>query len=73
MEIAGAGGKQKISATGVILPRCHLCGEVPEKGLRGGIKIKKIFICERCETQIVSLQVGCSEYNYLLQELKKIW
>ena len=27
--------------TGVLLPRCHICGEVPEKGIRGGIRIRK--------------------------------
>jgi hypothetical protein len=58
---------------GVLLPRCSLCGEVPEKGIRGGIKIRKSFICEKCESHIVALQTGCSEYQVVLEKLKKIW
>jgi predicted SprT family Zn-dependent metalloprotease len=57
----------------IILPRCHLCGEVPEKGIRGVIKIGKVFICEKCEKQIVSIPVGSTKYSHLLKGLKKIW
>ncbi|MDD2372888.1 MAG: sigma factor G inhibitor Gin [Syntrophomonadaceae bacterium] len=70
METAEAGGK---SITGVLLPRCHLCGEVPENGIRGGIRIRKTFICEKCESHIVSLQAGGSKYQMVLEQLKKIW
>lgn len=59
--------------TGVLLPRCHICKEVPKKGIRGGIRIRKSFICEKCESHIVALQTGCSEYHIVLEKLKKIW
>jgi len=66
-------GSNNTPSAGIVLPRCHFCGQVPERGIRGGIRIRKVFICERCESQIVSLQAGCSEYRYLLEEIKKIW
>lgn len=69
MEPSGKGA----GTTGVLLPRCHLCGNVPEKGIRGGVKIKRVFICEQCEQQIVTLQIGTDNYQYLIEELKKIW
>lgn|GEM_PF-1507344 len=58
---------------GILLPRCYLCGNVPKGGIRGGVKIKKAFICEQCEQQIVSLQAGTSNYQNLIEEIKKIW
>ncbi|MGS0763090.1 sigma factor G inhibitor Gin [Syntrophomonas curvata] len=73
MEMPEACGNNNTRTAGILLPRCHFCGQVPEKGIRGGIRIRKAFICERCEAHIVSLQAGCSEYRYLLEELKKIW
>jgi hypothetical protein len=71
METETHGNEKPI--TGVLLPRCHICGQVPEKGIRGGIRIRKTFICDKCELYIVSLQTGCSEYQAVLEELKKIW
>ncbi|HEX3011770.1 MAG TPA: sigma factor G inhibitor Gin [Syntrophomonadaceae bacterium] len=57
---------------GVLLPRCHFCGEVPPGGIRGGIKVKKAFICIKCEEEIVSLQVGAPGYSELLEKLKRV-
>lgn len=71
METETSDNKQTI--TGVLLPRCHICREVPEKGIRGGIRVKKSFICEKCEAHIVALQAGSSEYQVVLEKLKKIW
>ena len=73
MEIMETCGNSQARTAGMVLPRCHFCGQVPEKGIRGGIKIRKVFICDRCESHIVSLQTGCSEYRYMLEKLKKIW
>jgi hypothetical protein len=71
METGTRGNEEPI--TGVLLPRCHLCQEVPEKGIKGGIKIRKSFICEKCESHVISLQAGCSEYHVVLEQLKGIW
>lgn len=57
---------------GVLLPRCYFCSEVPPEGIRGGIKLKKAFICRRCEKEIVSLQVGAPGYQELLEKLKRV-
>ena len=70
METAEAGSKEK-PMTGILLPRCHLCGKVPEKGIRGGIRIRKTFICEQCESHIVFLQAGDSQYQTVLEQIKK--
>lgn len=57
---------------GVLLPRCIMCGEVPPGGIRGGIKLKKIFICTACEQQLIHSEVGSSKYQDFLQKIKQI-
>ena len=57
---------------GVLLPRCYICGEVPEEGIRGGIKLKRAFICTRCEQDIIAADVGSSQYRRLLEKIKMI-
>ncbi|QGU00588.1 hypothetical protein SYNTR_1994 [Candidatus Syntrophocurvum alkaliphilum] len=57
--------------TAIILPVCGLCGNVPNEGLRDGIKLKKLFICTQCENDIVNLEVGSEGYERLLERIKK--
>lgn len=57
---------------GMLLPRCYFCGEVPPGGIRGGIKVKKAFICVKCEKEIVSLKVGAPGYNEFLEKIKRV-
>ena len=64
--------KRMIKSIGVLLPRCYFCGEVPPGGIRGGIKVKKAFICIKCEKEIVSLQVGTPGYDELLEKIKQV-
>lgn len=64
--------KRMVKSMGVLLPRCYFCGEVPPGGIRGGIKVKKAFICIKCEKEIVALQVGAPGYHELLEKIKQV-
>lgn len=57
---------------GVLLPRCCFCGEVPAQGIRGGVIIKKAFICMSCEQDIINLEVGSSNYRVVINKIKEI-
>ncbi|MGR6837234.1 sigma factor G inhibitor Gin [Syntrophomonas erecta] len=61
------------SESGVLLPRCSLCGQVPEKGIRGGIRIKRAFICEKCEADILNMEVGSPRYQDYINLMKEIF
>lgn len=65
--------EKKVEKTmGELLPRCYFCGEVPPGGIKGGIKVKKAFICVKCEKEIVALQVGAPGYDELLEKIKRV-
>jgi hypothetical protein len=57
---------------GVLLPRCIMCGQVPQGGIRGGIKVKKAFICTSCEQQLIYSDVGSIKYQIFLEKIKQI-
>jgi len=59
-------------AKGILLPRCIMCGQVPQGGIRGGIRIKKAFICTPCEQQLIHSDVGSIKYQILLEKIKQI-
>lgn len=63
-DMSGSGGK--------LLPVCSICQQVPTAGIRGGMKIKKSFICQSCETEIVNLTVGSAHYAEILDKIKAI-
>jgi len=56
----------------VVLPRCSVCEQVPPDGLRDGIRLKKAFICSRCEKLIVHSDVASFNYKMLIEKLKRI-
>jgi hypothetical protein len=58
---------------GILLPICHICNQVPEKGIRGGIRVKKAFICTKCEQEMVFTKVGTHAYMKLLEKIKQIF
>jgi hypothetical protein len=60
-------------AGAMILPRCHICSEVPPLGIRGGIRLKKTFICSACEQQLVQTEVATAQYLRILEKLKEIF
>lgn len=57
---------------GVLLPRCYMCNQVPENGIRGGIRIKRAFICNKCEEKLMLAEVGAPEYRELLEKIKQV-
>lgn len=64
--------QKKDSQNAVLLPRCHFCGKVPVAGIKGGWKIKKVFICWECENKIINLDIGSSDYMQVVEKLRKI-
>jgi len=59
-------------AKGQLLPRCVLCEEVPSRGIVGGYLINGMFLCETCESAILNLNVGSSQYEFYLERIKRI-
>lgn len=55
-----------------LFPICAICGLIPEKGICGGIRLKKGFICYGCETDIVSLLGDESLYEEVKEKIKAI-
>ncbi|HZJ85409.1 MAG TPA: sigma factor G inhibitor Gin [Syntrophomonadaceae bacterium] len=59
-------------ARALLLPVCAICGEVPEHGISGGYMLNKSFICNKCEQRIINTEIGTSQYQEILQLIKKI-
>ncbi len=72
MNMRRASVPNSIPAKALLLPRCHICNQVPKEGIRGGIRVKKAFICNRCEQAITNVDVGSAYYHILLEKIKKI-
>lgn len=58
---------------GVLLPVCMVCEQTPPTGIAGGMLVSGRFLCNRCEREIVRIQVGDSRYTQLKEKLKKLW
>lgn len=56
----------------VLLPRCVMCDEVPPGGIRDGIRLKKAFICTKCEQNLTHGEVGSIYYHTMLEKIKAI-
>lgn len=57
---------------GLLLPRCAICEEVPNEGIKGGYLINKSFVCSSCERRILDTEVGSPAYQEILELIKKI-
>lgn len=60
------------SRQGVLLPRCALCEQVPEGGIRCGVKVKKAFICDACQAELLVIDVGSQQYNRIVNKVRRI-
>jgi hypothetical protein len=58
---------------GILLPRCHICSQVPAEGFRSGIRIKKAFICKQCETDIINMDMASARYELIMNKIKSIF
>jgi hypothetical protein len=58
--------------TADLLPCCDMCKKIPPLGLRGGIKIEKIFLCKDCEWKIVTAEIDSRDYDNLLEDVKRL-
>ncbi len=56
-----------------VLPRCSICDQVPEGGIRDGIRLYKAFICTRCERQIAYCDIESVQYQHLVDRIKRIF
>ncbi|NLF45817.1 MAG: hypothetical protein GX581_07060 [Syntrophomonadaceae bacterium] len=45
---------------------------IPERGIRGGIRLKKGFICHACEKDIVSLTADTCLYEERKEKIKAL-
>lgn len=57
---------------GQLLPRCVLCEEVPVNGIARGYLINGMFLCETCESTIIELEVGSSQYKHYVERIKRL-
>lgn len=69
MEENSAGA---IKSRAKLFPRCSICGLIPERGIRGGIRLKKGFICHACEKDIVSLTADTCLYEEIKEKIKAL-
>ncbi|MGI6452666.1 MAG: sigma factor G inhibitor Gin [Syntrophomonadaceae bacterium] len=56
-----------------VVPRCSFCHQVPEKGIRGGWKLRKIFVCQECEKKIINSEIGSPYYREVMGNLARIF
>lgn len=47
---------------------CKICGQP----IRNGIKLKKEFICDKCEKEIVNLDIDSEKYLFYKNKIKQI-
>lgn len=56
-----------------VLPVCFLCKKVPEEGIRSGFFLKGIFICNKCEQELINSQPEKrEEYMLTIAKLRNI-
>ncbi|MDX9872477.1 MAG: sigma factor G inhibitor Gin [Clostridia bacterium] len=56
-----------------VLPVCFLCHEVPSDGIRSGFFLRGIFICSKCEEDLIHSQPEQHEkYQLTIAKLRKI-
>lgn len=68
-----AASVQETPDKGVLLPRCIVCQQVPARGIAGGFKIRKAFICHHCEQEILNLDTGSPAYQQIINRLKQMF
>jgi len=55
-----------------LLPKCILCNQVPELGIKDGFFLLGQFVCSKCEEKILTLSYHDPTYNAMVQQLKDV-
>ncbi|PKM87143.1 MAG: hypothetical protein CVU87_10260 [Firmicutes bacterium HGW-Firmicutes-12] len=67
-----ASGKE-CNADRKVLPICFLCNKVPDEGIRSGFFLRGIFICNKCEEELINSQPEHKEeYMLTIAKLRNI-
>ncbi|MDK2822287.1 MAG: Inhibitor of sigma-G Gin [Clostridia bacterium] len=61
-----------ISKEDNLLPKCILCNQVPELGIRDGFLLIGQFVCSKCEQKLLTLSYNDPTYNIMVQKLREI-
>ena len=56
-----------------LLPKCIVCDDTPQGGIKEGILVSRRFICFTCERKIIKSTIDDHEYLYYKECLKKVW
>lgn len=58
---------------GKVLPVCYLCNLVPSEGIRSGFFLKGVFICSKCEQDLIKYKADDTErYKFVIDRLRDI-
>ena len=66
-ECLESGRKRKI------VPWCMICGEVPERGICGGMKLNRHFLCHECETLLINTPIGSETYHRMMEGMRHLF
>lgn len=56
-----------------LYPRCICCGETPILGIAGGVVVWHRFVCDGCQSSLVSAEVDSPFYSRMLEAIKGLW
>lgn len=60
-------------ARGKVLPYCYICEQVPERGIKGVLKLGRKFICRECENKIITCDINSPDYEKIIKIIKELW
>lgn len=56
-----------------VLPVCSFCSQIPKQGIKGVMRVGKAWLCQACETKIMLLEVGSTDYEIMIDKMRNIW
>ncbi|MDH7478404.1 MAG: sigma factor G inhibitor Gin [Syntrophomonadaceae bacterium] len=56
-----------------LYPRCICCGETPILGIAGGVVVWHRFVCDGCQSNLVSAEIDSPFYSQMLEAIKGLW
>ncbi|NLO96862.1 MAG: hypothetical protein GX091_02100 [Peptococcaceae bacterium] len=55
-----------------LFPKCEICSLTPSLGLYDGFRLRKKFVCAKCEEIIIKTAFEDSQYQVNIQNIKRI-